>query len=374
MAKGTAHYGRNLERSEREVSAMITHHALKAAPVHIKWHEELSVYASEAFLQSVSDDYGWLGGFDQSGMLRCVLPYTVIRKWGFRMVRFRVETIPMCDEFSSEMEESFLNSVMTYLRGLNADIVIPASTNTIFRAYPEGAVVAPYGTYVINLTQPEEVLFGNLNASHRRKVRLATKAGVTIRNGSEDIEVTYRLVRDTFGRSSLKFMPFESFKRFVTGLGTNIRIFIAEHNGVVQGCSVIPFSQHTAYYVYGGSIPCPVPGSMNLMHWEAMMRLRSLGVKRYDFVGVRLDPVKGSKQEGLKLFKERFGGKLIEGYFWKYSFNPLKFLAYNLMARLTRGGDIVDQERHKLLSRGGLVQEAPHADRAEVETCTSELP
>ena len=33
---------------------------------------------------------------------------------------------------------------------------------------------------------------------------------------------------------------------------------------------------------------------------------------------------------------------------WKYPIRPMKFLLYNLAARLRRGGDIVDQERHKM--------------------------
>ena len=61
-----------------------------------------------------------------------------------------------------------------------------------------------------------------------------------------------------------------------------------------------PFSNHSAYYVYGGSVPEPTRGAMNLLHWEAIQIFRELGVKRYDFVGVRIDPEKGSKQEGLK--------------------------------------------------------------------------
>jgi len=318
--------------------------------VEINWHPGLSIYASESFLKAVGDEYGWIGGFDDSGKLRCILPYTIIKKAIFRMVRFRVETIPTGEELDIEEEKSFLTSVIEFLRSNGADMVIPATTNTIFRTYPEGAIAASYGTYIIDLTQPEEILFGNFNSSHRRKVRLATKKGVHIKSGIENLNIAYELVRDTFKRSKLGFMGYKAFERYVHGLGENVKILIADHQGDVQGCIVVPFSQHSAYYVYGGSIPEPITGATNLLHWEAIRLFHDLGVRYYDFVGVRINPEKGSKQEGLMMFKERFGGHLVQGYMWKYAIHPMKYAVYNMAVRLLRGGDIVDHEHHKLAS------------------------
>jgi hypothetical protein len=39
---------------------------------------------------------------------------------------------------------------------------------------------------------------------------------------------------------------------------------------------------------------------------------------------------------------------LVEGYIWKYPIRPLKYAVYSLAVRFLRGGDIVDQEKHKL--------------------------
>jgi len=323
---------------------------MKAKPINIDWDHDLSIYASESFLKGVGNEYGWIGGFDDSGKLRCILPYTIIKKAIFRMVRFRVETIPLEEELDIEEEKSFLNSAVQYLRSIGSDMIIPATTNTIFRTYPDRAVAAPYGTYIIDLRQAEENIFSNFNSSHRRKVRLAKKKGVQIKSGIEYLNTAYELVRDTFKRSKLGFMGYKAFERYVHGLGENVKILIAAHQGTVQGCIVVPFSRHSAYYVYGGSIPGPMSGATNLLHWEAVRQFKELGVGRYDFVGVRINPEKGSKQEGLMMFKERFGGQLFQGYMWKYAIHPLKYAVYNLAVRLLRGGDIVDSEHHKLAS------------------------
>jgi hypothetical protein len=322
---------------------------MDAKRVDIQWHPELSIFACEPFLRAVSDEYGWLGGFDEAGQMHCILPYTIIRKGFLRLARFRVETQQLeAAGISISDEKLFMNQVLRYLEAAGADMVIPATTNTLFRTFPDKAVAAPYGSYVLDLTQPEGVLWQGLSASHRRKIRLATKNGVEIKAGPEHRRTAYESVRDTFRRSQMGFMSELQFGRYVDSLGGNVKILSALHNGTIQASIVVPFSIHSAYYVYGGSIADPVTGATNLLHWEAIRMFQNLGVKRYDFVGVRVRPEKGSKQEGLMQFKERFGGQLIQGYMWKYSFRPLRSAAYSLAIRLTRGGDIVDHERHKL--------------------------
>lgn len=170
---------------------------LKAAPVAIRWHSALPIYASEAFLKSVGDEYGWIGGTDQAGKLRCVLPYTVLRKPGFRLVRFRMETIPLEASLELEEEKSFLNSTMEYFRSVGADMIIPSNNTALFRAYPDRALPAPYGTFVNDLTQTDEMLFSKVRKTYRNNIRRAMKAGVQIKSGMEYLDASYEMVADT---------------------------------------------------------------------------------------------------------------------------------------------------------------------------------
>jgi hypothetical protein len=322
--------------------------------VPCRWRPELSIYASEQFLGSVGDEYGWLAGQNELGETRCMLPYTIIRKAIFRMVRFRVETIFTGAELSCDEEKAFLNAAMAYFRSTGADMVVPASTNTIFRTYPDGAAAAPYGSYVMDLRQPEEVLWTRLHSKHRNVIRNALKQGVTIRSGLEHLRTVHSLIQATLRRSHLSFMPYSKFERFARNLGEQVKLFVAEHQGVAQGCAVIPYSLHTGYYLYAGSARLPLTGSMNLLVWEVVRQMRNLGVQRFDFVGARINPEKGTKQDGLRMFKERFGGTLHQGYIWKCGFNRIKYWIYCTAMRINRGGDIVDLEQGKLagIARG----------------------
>src|SRR5947208_8991622 len=122
------------------------------------------------------------------------------------MVRFRVETISIGKSITIAEEKSFLTSCLEYLRSIGGDVVIPATTNTIFRTYPDGADAAPYGSYVIDLRQLEEVLWKNIGRITRQNIATAERDGVCIRSGTEHLDTAYALIKDTFQRSKLPFM------------------------------------------------------------------------------------------------------------------------------------------------------------------------
>jgi hypothetical protein len=321
---------------------------LGVRPVPIDWHPGLPIFAAEPFLKAVSDRYGWLGGFDETGCLRCILPYTEIRKGLFRLIRFRVETIQIAASLNAGEERSFLKGCVDHFRAIGADIIIPATTNSIFRTFPDGADAAPYGSYVIDLEQSEEILWKNIGRITRQNIGTAQRSGVTVTTGIQHLERAHALIKETFDRSRMPFMNIESLRRFVEGLGENGRLVIAEHNGILQSCVVFGFSDWCAYAIYAGNVAGQQQGANKLIYWEAIRLFKKLGAKRFDFVGARINPAKGSKEEAINLFKQRMGAKLIQGYIWKYPLRPFKSLAYSWSVRFLRGGDIVDLERHKL--------------------------
>jgi hypothetical protein len=321
---------------------------LKAEPIKIQWDSSLPVFAKEEFLGAVADEYGWLGGIDESGSLRCILPYTILRKTGLRMVRFRVETIPYGAGLDVAEEKSFLNSAVQHFRSVGADVIIPPTNNSIFRTYPDGADAAPYGTYVIDLRQPEDVLWRNIGRKTRQNIGTAQRSGIAVREGMKFLEVAYDLIRETFRRSKIPFMDRAAFERFVSGLGENAKLLRAEHQGVVQSYCLFAFSSPCAYAIYAGNVPHQHQGANKLLYWEAIRLFRGLGVRTFDFFGARINPHKGSKQEGINLLKILMGATLSQGYMWKYSLRPWRACVYSVGVRALRGGDIVDQESHKL--------------------------
>ena len=140
-------------------------------------------------------------------------------------------------------------------------------------------------------------------------------------------------------------MPFSASPR---GSVEHGKLLLAEYQGVPQSYCLFGFSGPCAYAIYAGNVADQHQGANKLLYWEAIRLFRGLGVRRFDFVGARINPEKGSKQESINLMKKRFGATLSEGYMWKHSLRPWRACLYSMAVRMLRGGDIVDQEAHKL--------------------------
>ncbi len=330
---------------------------LSAQRVQIRWNDALPVFAKEEFLKGVADEYGWFGGVAPDGTLRCILPFTVERRLGLRLVRFRTATIPFGVPLALPEERTFLDGVVDHLRTARADVIVPATNNAIFRTYPTGADAAPYGSYVIDLERPEEVLWKSIGRITRQNIGSAKASGLRVREGHEFLGVAYALTRSTYRRSALPFMSEPAFQRYARALGEHGLLLVTERDGIVQSCTLFGFSRPCAYAIYGGNVPQQDQGSMKLLQWEAIRRFQALGVKRFDFFGARVNPAKGSKQEGINLMKKRLGATLAEGYLWKYPLRPWGARVYAVGARWLKGGDIVDQERYKLSDYRPRVEE-----------------
>lgn len=321
---------------------------MRAVEIPARWHEDLPVFAHPEFLRAVADDYGWLGGLDEHGDLRCILPYTVVRRGPLAMMRFRVETLPQGGELTLAQERAFLHGVIEHCRSIGADMVIPATTNTVFRTYPEGADAAPYGSYTVDLTHGEDELWGRIERITRQNIKTARNSGVTVTDGRHALPTVHALVTHTFKRSGLPFMSWRAFERYVHGLGEHGKVLLASVDGRIESCAVFAHSRCCAYAVYAGNTDQPLQGANKLLYWEAMRQFKAMEVRRFDFVGARIRPDQASKHDGINALKRRLGATLKQGYIWKYPVSPLKYRLYCAAARWRSGGDIVDAERHKL--------------------------
>ena len=321
---------------------------MNAIEIPARWHADLPVFAKPEFLRAVADHYGWLGGVDEREELRCILPYTVVRRGPLSMVRFRVETLPQGSGLTLEQERSFLHAVTEHCRAIGADMVIPATTNAVFRIYPEGADAAPYGSYTVDLAQGEDELWRRVERITRQNINSARNAGVAVTDGSQVLPSVHALVTQTFKRSGLPFMSWSEFERYLQGLGEHGKVLLATVDGRIESCAVFAFSRACAYAVYAGNPDQPLQGANKLLYWEAMRGFKQQGVRCFDFVGARIRPEQASKHDGINALKRRLGATLKQGYIWKYSLRPWKYRLYGAAARWRSGGDIVDAERHKL--------------------------
>lgn len=273
----------------------------------------------------------------------------------FKVASLPVECLSIQDRHK-ENEKEFLNKVVSYLRkSRKVHWIGPTSTSAFFMAYPDGSEWIPFGSHVVDLTLPQDVLWNNVHSKHRNVIRKAEKAGLTIRfgNSEELIQDFAYLDKVTWERSGKKGKGIKWFENLVEAYGEQILIFCIYKEKEIQGGIVLHYNDCMSYYQYGGSVNDVQLGAMNYLHWYAMLYLKDKGIRRYSFLGCRINEDENSKYHTLQRFKSRFGGELVRGYMFKV---PCNFFMYCLERRLryvkrNRGRrcplDIIDEERNK---------------------------
>lgn len=303
-----------------------------------KW---LPLVATKEFLSSKSDEYGWFVSEN------FILPYIIEKKFIFKRIVFTYSVIKKEDGD----EKEFLNGVVELARGLNIDFVYQPYAFAIFNEVPDGAIFTKFGTYQVNLAEEEEKLFLNLHSKHRNVIRKAKKNGLEIFEGVAYKNECYELIKDTLVRQKQPYMSLVDIDKMLKKLKENISFFVIKNEETIEGSAIILWNQYEAYYLLAGSARKTSAGAMNLLVWEIMLNMKKKHVQQFDFVGARLDPVKGSKFEGIQRFKSRFGTTLKKGYLWKFPLRPFRYQLFRLtvwlfykIKRKVYMGDIIDQE------------------------------
>lgn len=303
----------------------------------------------EYFKILAAHDYGYIldGKF--------VLPYYIKKKSFFTYMFFT--TGVLSNDFISKCdEEFFLTSMIHFVKSEKiADFILMNHVTALFKYSPVGSKSCNFGSYVIDLSLSENILFNNLHTKHRNVIKKAMKDGISIFHGMEYKDVCIQLIQDTMLRQGITPPSADYYSRIGDSLKKYCDYWIAlDINGNPQGSAILVWSEGAfAYYLFGGSCKNPHTGAINLLQWEAILKMKERGVLKYDFVGARISPEAGSKYEGIQRFKSRFGGELIQGYLWKMPLNNIKYNLYVFMVsirNILRGRrikDIIDQECEK---------------------------
>ena len=301
------------------------------------FEDKLPVFGSEEFLKTKSDNYGW---FISDSF---ILPFYIDKRAIFSKLIFTTQSIVL---LQGGDEQIFLDTVLQTSQELGVDTIAQPLASSLFKTTPKKSQHIQWGSYIVDLANDEELLLKNMHTKHRNVIKKAIKDGVIVEE-TESIDIVFENLKETMLRLNRPYYSKADLKK----IKEFSKFYIAKKDDIVQGCAVLPFNKYGAYYLYGGSIARPYTGSLNYMHYFAMLELKKLGVKKYDFMGARVNVEKGSKLEGIQRFKSRFGGELQSGYLWKYNTKPLKVKLMNIVQKIrfklnkqTYLGDAIDQE------------------------------
>jgi lipid II:glycine glycyltransferase (peptidoglycan interpeptide bridge formation enzyme) len=196
-----------------------------------------------------------------------------------------------------------------------------------------GADIQPPDTVLVDLTPPIDDILAAMKPKCRYNIGLAEKRGVVVCEQDNNIEVFYRLLKETALRDGISVHNIEYYRALLEEsrgesgqtVPTQIRLYTARHENDDLAAIMALFRGKQATYLYGASSNI----KRNLMapyalHWKAMQDAKAFGCTTYDLFGIPPDESPGHPMAGLYRFKTGFGGKIVHRPgSWDYPCKPL---------------------------------------------------
>jgi len=285
--------------------------------------------------------------------IQLIIPFAVRNRYILKDGKFLTATISSDENTDTETEREFLNSIIAFI-GQNklCDWIGQPPNWSLFRVVPSNSIYCEFGTYRIDLVNNDEkVLFNKINYHHKRLINKSQNNNIIVKRGSELLDDCVNIFTEAAVRGNHTLPTKNEIKEFFDYLPDNVNIYVS-YNDTIPLSSIVHFSNKFCLYLtYIGTISAQSVGGNHFLHWQAIKDAKNNGIQYIDFIGARINPIPGSKQEGIQKFKKYFGGELVKGYLWKMPIRKSKYYFYNFLVRCKYfiefkkyEGDIIDQE------------------------------
>lgn len=190
--------------------------------------------------------------------------------------------------------------------------------------------VLPPDTVLIDLRAPEDELLARMHHKTRYNIRLASRKGVVVEEGSmRDLEDWYRIYLQTTARNRIEPMPLEHFRSVLAERGEGSaspvvpRLLLARRDDLLLAGILVALAPSRATYLYGAStrehreLMAPYA-----LQWAAMRLAKAHKCDDYDLFGAAPRSGQAHALAGVHRFKVGFGGELVhrEGC-WDFPFD-----------------------------------------------------
>ncbi len=321
-----------------------------------RFYDNMSVFASQEFANYLKNtkNYStfWFHGVAESD-IQFILPLAVRKKYIFKNGMFLTATISLDYNIDTEIEREFLDGIIEIIRQKKLCDWIGQPPNwAIFNVVPKYSIYCEFGSYRIDLlNNNEDELYAKVNYHHKRLINKSVKNNITIKNSPDLLEDCSNVFMDASAHGNHTLPTKNEIKEILKHLPGNLNIYVSYNESNPQSSIICFTNKFCVYATYIGKISDSSAGENHLLHWQAIKDAKQKGVKYFDFIGARINPIPGSKQEGIQKFKKYFGGEFIKGFLWKIPISNTKYHLHNLLIKSTYfikfkkyAGDIIDQE------------------------------
>ncbi len=192
-------------------------------------------------------------------------------------------------------------------------------------------------TFRIDLGRDEDAILAAMSGGARRKIRLADRRGVTVREaGLDELPLLYRLYSETAQRDQFFIRAFHYYERawadfMRAGLA---QALVAEYDGAALAHVILFRFGRTCWYFYGASTSEERGRMPNYaLQWAAIRWAKAQGCQTYDMWGAPDSFDASDRLWGVYQFKRGYRGRLTR-YIgaWDFAASPLLYYIYGQLA------------------------------------------
>ena len=207
-------------------------------------------------------------------------------------------------------------------------------------------VIQPKYVFRLDLRgKTEDELLKSFESKTRYNIRLATKKGVTVREGTkEDLKAFHEIMKTTGSRDDFYIRPLSYFEKIWDEMQPNhVKLFIAEFEGKPIAAVFPILYGDKVWYLYGGSSNAHRNLMPNyLLQWTMIKWALENKCNWYDFRGVSGFKDENDPQYGVYKFKKGFNPTFME-------FINEMYIVYNpMMNSIFRFGLKCKEFMHKI--------------------------
>ncbi len=204
----------------------------------------------------------------------------------------------------------------------------------------EGFSRRDLATFVIDLTAPPEKIWKRIHRTARRNVNQAEEHGLVIEEATSDDDIrSFHALRSERGAAPGE--PRFPEDHYLQGCRRLIqssqgRLLVARQGGRLLAGSLLLC--HGGFAAHHQHAACPEGRQLragDLLLWHSLLAMKDAGCSRYDMVTVEVAPPPGSREAGIRDFKQKWGGELVETPAYRY-WSPARRVWRSLLARLRR--------------------------------------
>jgi lipid II:glycine glycyltransferase (peptidoglycan interpeptide bridge formation enzyme) len=170
--------------------------------------------------------------------------------------------------------------------------------------------VQPRRTLLMDLSKGDEELFAAMRKKTRQYIHKAERAGV-VTEEKRDLDRFMKVLGAVGQRDRFAIRSRQYFEKLLAAFGDRAHILFARVGEDDAGAMLLVRMADRSWELYGGwSGAHAEDRPFYLLKWRAMLRMRQLGVRRYDMYGLSEgadDPL-----AGVENFKLGYGGEVVE--------------------------------------------------------------